>query len=149
MKLLAHACIAFLVLLAGGCVAPQPPEPIPQPAIDRAETDLFIAERVWPTAERAIPMKGAATITLRVIAKKPLEYVYWREGFGNTVVNSYQDTEFMVLRVPAGATVEWTYVLEGVGAGRETIDGLIRAATGIIGQEAHLRAGVTVYEENS
>ncbi|MEM2046122.1 MAG: hypothetical protein QXO20_08110 [Candidatus Bathyarchaeia archaeon] len=101
MRLLAQAGIAFLVLLAGGCVAPQPQLPIPQPAIDR------------------------------------------------TVVNSYQGTEFMVLRVPEGATVEWTYVLEGVGAGRETIDGLIRAATGIIGQEAHLLAVVTVYEDNS
>lgn len=149
MRLLAQAGIAFLVLLAGGCVAPQPQLPIPQPAIDRAETDLFIAERVWPTAERAISIKGSATITLRIVAKKPLEYIYWREGFGNTVVNSYQGTEFMVLRVPEGATVEWTYVLEGVGAGRETIDGLIRAATGIIGQEAHLLAVVTVYEDNS
>ncbi|MEM4214621.1 MAG: hypothetical protein QXZ28_05500 [Candidatus Methanomethylicaceae archaeon] len=62
MRLLAQAGIAFLVLLAGGCVAPQPQLPIPQLAIDRAETDIFIAERVWPTAEQEAHLLAGVTV---------------------------------------------------------------------------------------
>lgn len=137
-----------MTLGVGGCtLPPQPPSPQPiAQAVDRIENDLFIAERIWATAERALYEGQIVSITLRVTAKKRLEYVYWREAFGSSVINSYQDTEFMMLQVPSGHFVEWKYFLEGVRAGQDAIDGLIRAAIGLLGQEARLRAVVTVYE---
>ncbi len=116
-------------------------------AVDRVETDFFIAERIWPGPDRVITVGDTVFITLRVTAKTRLEYILWREIIGGYAVNevgSSSDLEFMYLAVHEGARVEWKYDLRGIREGTDTIDGVIKAAYGSRSSDARLKAQVLV-----
>lgn len=152
----AVAITCFIVLL-GGCVfpIPQPPQPPVEPpsplnAVDRIETDYFVAERIWPSAERAIKVSQTITITLRITAKENLQYVLWREIIGGYAiideVGSTSDLEFMVLYISRGSSWEWQYDLTGYRVGTDTMDGVIKAVRGAVAIDARLKASVIVRE---
>lgn len=150
-----RAWILFAILgMIGGCGMPaQPPlPPAPPPAhnyaVDRAETEFFLAERIWPSAERALFTGQTITVTLRVTAKVKLEYLLWREVIGGYAVqddlSSTSDLEFLVLQLPAGATQEWHYGLTGTRSGEDVLDGIIKAVSGPFSSEARVRVSVSV-----
>lgn len=147
------ATLSALVIL-GGCTPvvqpPQPPFPV-QNAIDRVEGEFLVAERLWDRPERTLAAGESAKITLRVTAKTKLEYIYWREvlhigiAFLRTdEITTTSDLEFMVLQVPAGGTMEWTYTLEGRGIGQDMIEGQIKSVVGSLDESLTLKTTVLV-----
>ncbi|MCX8103244.1 MAG: PKD domain-containing protein [Candidatus Bipolaricaulota bacterium] len=100
----------------------------PPPAefrVERAESELVIVERVLPN--RPLQVGETIQITLRVTAQHDLEYVYWREILPYAL-SSYEDLEFMLLRLPAGSSHEWVYTVTVEQSGSSKLEGRGQAA---------------------
>lgn len=100
----------------------------PPPAefrVERAENDLVIVERILPN--RPLQVGETIQITLRVTAKHDIEYIYWREILPYAL-SSYEDLEFMLLRLPKGSSHEWVYTVTVEQSGSSKLEGMGRAA---------------------
>ncbi len=102
-------------------LAPPPPEF----RVERAENDLIRVERVLPT--RAVQVGETVQIKLRVIAKRDIEYVYWREMLPYAL-SSPEDLEFMLLQLQKGQSHEWSYTVRVEQSGASKLNGQGRAA---------------------
>lgn len=102
-------------------LAPPPPEF----RVERAENDLIIVERVLPN--RTLQVGETVQITLRVTAKRDIEYVYWRE-FLPYALSSPEDLEFMILQLQKDQSHEWVYTVTIEQSGSSKLEGGGRAA---------------------
>lgn len=100
------------------------PPPLPF-RVERAENELIIVERVLPN--RALQVGEKFPITLRVTAKRQIEYFFWRE-IPSYALSSPERLEFMVLQLRQNQSYEWTYDVEVEDSGASKIDGDGRAA---------------------
>lgn len=99
-----------------------PPPPF---RVERTENELVVVERILPN--RPLQVGETIQITLRVIAKHDIEYIYWREVLPYAL-SSPEDLEFMILQVQEGGSHEWVYTVTVEQAGASKIDGEGRAA---------------------
>lgn len=102
-------------------LAPPPPEF----RVERAENDLIIVERVLPN--RTLQVGETVQFTLRVIAKRDIEYIYWREILPYAL-SSPEDLEFMLLQLHKDQSYEWGYHVTVEQSGSSKLDGHGRAA---------------------
>jgi hypothetical protein len=102
-------------------LAPPPPEF----RVERAENDLIIVERVIPN--RTLQVGETVQFTLRVIAKRDIEYIYWREILPYAL-SSPEDLEFMLLQLHKDQSHEWVYNITVEQSGASKLDGHGRAA---------------------
>lgn len=99
----------------------------PPPAfrVERVENELVIVERILPN--RSLQVGETIQIKLRVTAKHDIEYIYWREILPYTL-SSYEDLEFMLLRLTQGGSHEWVYTVTVERPGTSKIEGEGQAA---------------------
>ncbi len=102
-------------------LAPPPPEF----RVEHVENDLVRFERILPN--RTLHVGEMVQITLRVTAKRDLEYVYWREILPYAL-SSPEDLEFMILRLAKDQSYEWVYTVTVEQSGSSKLQGEGRAA---------------------
>jgi len=99
--------------------------PPPQFRVEHVENDLIRVERILPN--RILHVGETVQITLRVTAKRDLEYVYWREILPYAL-SSPEDLEFMILRLAKDQSHEWVYTVTVERSGSSKLQGEGRAA---------------------
>jgi PKD repeat protein len=102
-------------------LAPPPPEF----RVEHVEDELVRVERILPN--RTLHVGETVQITLRVTAKRDLEYVYWREILPYEL-SSPEDLEFMILRLAKDQSYEWVYTVRVEQSGSSKLQGEGRAA---------------------
>lgn len=101
-------------------------EPPPPPyRVERAENDLMIVERILPN--RTLKVGETFEVTLRVTAKRDIEYVFWRE-LPAYPLTSPERLEFMILGLRKEMAKEWIYSVKVADSGKSKLDGDGRAA---------------------